>query len=74
MTTLNPPKAGTKEAGLVDALSGDGITLTALSDMLKWQPHTVRAAMTRLRKRGYLIDRIPKTESSAAQFKLKVPE
>lgn len=69
--TIDAPKDGTKEARLVDALTGKGQTLKQLSALLTWQPHTVRAAMTRLRKRGYVIDRVAKTEKSAARFKLR---
>ena len=68
---LDPPREGTKEAKLVAALAGKGRTLAQLSDLLSWQPHTVRAAMTRLRGRGYLIERVPKTVKSAARFRLK---
>ena len=52
-TTLQPPKDGTKEAGLVSAISGAGKTIDQLSALLSWKPHTVRAAFTRLRARGY---------------------
>lgn len=67
---LNPPRDGTKEAGLVKALSGAGKTIKQLSALLSWKPHTVRAAFTRLRARGYSIQRVPKTEKSAAKFRL----
>ncbi|WP_018147820.1 DUF3489 domain-containing protein [Henriciella marina] len=69
--TVDAAKDGTKEARLVEALSGKGQTLKQLSTLLAWQPHTVRAAMTRLRKRGYVIDRIEKTDKSPARFKLR---
>lgn len=69
--SIDAPKDGTKEARLVESLTGKGQTLQQLSNLLAWQPHTVRAAMTRLRKRGYVIDRIAKTEQSAARFKLR---
>jgi predicted transcriptional regulator of viral defense system len=57
MTTnkLDPVKPGTKLAALADALQ-TGSDLSALSELLSWQPHTVRAALTRLRQRGYRID------------------
>ncbi|MDJ0922888.1 MAG: DUF3489 domain-containing protein, partial [Henriciella sp.] len=54
-------------------MSGKGATLAQLSGLLEWQPHTVRAALTRLRGRGYIIDRIAKTERSAAKFKIRKP-
>ncbi|MDJ0919480.1 MAG: DUF3489 domain-containing protein, partial [Henriciella sp.] len=71
--TISPPKTGTKEAKLVSRLSRSGATLAQLSGLLEWQPHTVRAALTRLRGRGYIIDRIAKTERSAAKFKIRKP-
>ncbi|WOR15296.1 DUF3489 domain-containing protein [Hyphomonas sp. FCG-A18] len=69
--TISPPKDGTKEAQLVSALNGKGATIVQLSGLLHWQPHTVRAAMTRLRGRGYIIDRVAKTNRSAAKFKIR---
>ncbi|MEL7110639.1 MAG: DUF3489 domain-containing protein [Pseudomonadota bacterium] len=68
---LNPPRRGTKEARFVTALTSKGKTLSQLSSLMDWQPHTTRAAMTRLRKRGYVIDRLPKTERTAARFKIR---
>jgi len=70
-TTLTPPTKGTKEAVLVSALTRKGKTIKQCSELLGWQPHTVRAAFTRLRKRGYLIDRIAKTKTSAAKFRIR---
>ncbi|WP_300379043.1 DUF3489 domain-containing protein [Henriciella sp.] len=69
--TIHAPKDGTKEARLVEALKGKGQTLDQLCGLLSWQPHTVRAALTRLRKRGYVIECVAKTETSAARFKLR---
>ena len=52
------PRAETKSAELLDRLqSPKGATLTALSKDFGWQPHTVRASITGLRKRGYAIRR-----------------
>lgn len=67
---LNAPKPRTKEAALVKALNGRGKTIEQLSTLLNWKPHTVRAAFTRLRARGYRLVRVPKTEKSAARFHL----
>ena len=40
-------------------------SLTELTELTGWQPHSVRAALTRLRQRGYTIERIQsKTEPS----------
>lgn len=70
-TTIDAPSPDTKEAALVKALKGRGKNITQLSELLAWQPHTVRAAFTRLRKRGYLIERVPATEKTPARFRLK---
>ena len=70
-TDLNPPKPGTKEASLVAAITGRGKTVNQLSALMSWKPHTVRAAFTRLRSRGYVIDRIPKSETSPAKFRVR---
>ena len=47
-------------------LCGDGATLAELVAATGWLPHTTRAALTGLRKRGYAvgIDRADKTSSS----------
>lgn len=68
---LDPPKPGTKEASLVAAITGRGKTINQLSALFSWKPHTVRAAFTRLRSRGYSIDRIPKSETSPAKFRVR---
>ena len=70
-TNLNPPKPGTKEASLVAAITGRGKSIKQLSALLSWKPHTVRAAFTRLRSRGYTIDRVPKSETSPAKFRVR---
>lgn len=70
MTDLNPPRVGTKLAKLSHFLNGEGRTLKALSKSLGWQPHTVRAAMTRLRQRGYQIERVPHDGSKPSKFRL----
>ncbi len=63
------PRAGTKQARLVDLLNGDhGASITDLTEALGWQPHTVRAALTGLRKRGYEIER--RVEDSASRYRI----
>ncbi len=57
-----PPPAvrpGTKQALLIDLLKRKkGATIEAIVDTLGWLPHTVRAALTRLRQRGFRIERV----------------
>lgn len=56
---INAPRAGTKQAKLVGILSRkSGVTLAKASEALGWQPHTTRATMTGLKKRGYVIERL----------------
>ena len=50
------PRPRGKLGDLLTAIeSKKGITLDEASTKLKWQPHTSRAAITRLRQRGYEI-------------------
>ena len=57
-TDITPPRAGTKQIRLVAMLSRkSGVTITKASEALEWQHHTIRAALTGLRKRGYQIKR-----------------
>ncbi|MEM7667490.1 MAG: DUF3489 domain-containing protein [Pseudomonadota bacterium] len=49
-------KAPTKKDQLIRMLKAKaGADVEALSDKLGWQPHTTRAAITRLRKAGHEI-------------------
>ncbi len=50
------PRGGTKIAGVIELLQGnDGVTLAELVANTGWLPHTARAALTGLRKRGYAV-------------------
>ena len=52
------PRDGSKQALVISMLSGKaGATLDALVDTTGWLPHTTRAALTGLRKRGFAIER-----------------
>jgi hypothetical protein len=52
------PRAGSKQARVVSMLSKtEGATLDALVATTGWLPHTTRAALTHLRKRGFSIER-----------------
>jgi DNA-binding IclR family transcriptional regulator len=35
-----------------------GATLAELAGLTGWRPHTTRAALTRLRRRGYALERL----------------
>ena len=52
------PRAGSKQALVTEMLSArGGATLDALVQATGWLPHTTRAALTGLRKRGFSIER-----------------
>ena len=53
-TIVDEPRSGSKQARIIKMLSRkSGATLQALVDVTGWLPHTTRAALTGLRKRGY---------------------
>ena len=68
--TAAPPKSeksktaarqGTKQALLINLLKRKkGTTIEAIVETLDWLPHTVRAALTRLRQQGFQIERVRK--------------
>ena len=52
------PRAGTKSQRLLEMLkTGTGASLDKMVEATGWQAHTVRAAMTGIRKRGHAISR-----------------
>ncbi len=52
-------RQGTKQALLIDLLKRKkGATIEAIVETLGWLPHTVRAALTRLRQQGFRIERV----------------
>jgi Protein of unknown function (DUF3489) len=52
------PRDGSKLALVIDLLRrADGATIVDLTQATGWLPHTVRAALTGLRKRGYAVSR-----------------
>ena len=66
-STPSSQPGGTKIAQVIELLQrGDGATLAELIAATGWLPHTTRAALTGLRKRGYVvgIDRADKARGS----------
>ncbi len=52
-------RQGTKQALLIDLLKRKkGATIEEIVEALGWLPHTVRAALTRLRQHGFRIERV----------------
>jgi hypothetical protein len=57
-TAVAMPRGGSKLAAVADLLRRDGgATVEQLAAAMGWLPHTTRAALTGLRKRGFGIDR-----------------
>ena len=55
---VGAPRAGSKQALVIGMLSSKaGATLNTLVEATGWLPHTTRAALTGLRKRGFAIQR-----------------
>lgn len=51
-------RTGTKQALVCDLLKRDaGASIEELAAATGWQPHTVRAVLTGLRKRGVVIEK-----------------
>ncbi len=66
-------RPGTKQARLVALLSRPkGANLSELEKATGWQPHTVRAALTGLRKKGYEITR-EKSEKGLSRYRAAPP-
>jgi hypothetical protein len=52
------PRAGTKRALLIEMLSrAEGAAIGEMVETMGWLPHTIRAALTGLRHRGFGIER-----------------
>jgi hypothetical protein len=67
LVEVSAPRRGTKIAQVVDLLNrAAGATIEELTASTDWLPHTARAALTGLRKRGYAIsiDRSDQTRGS----------
>ncbi len=61
------PREGTKIANVLGLLKrNEGATLDEVIAATGWLPHTSRAALTGLRKRGYVIERRPRPEGGSA--------
>ena len=60
------PRRGTKLAAVIALLSrSEGARIEELTSATEWLPHTTRAALTGLRKRGYTIERTRSEEGGS---------
>ena len=77
MATSTQPKTQkkplTKREQLVDLLSKkDGVTVNQISKALDWLPHTVRAALTRVRADDGKLEKLPPAEGERyARYRLE---
>ena len=63
------PREGSNLAEVIGLLQReDGATIDQLADAMGWLPHTTRAALTGLRKRGFEIDRRKRKDQRAGSY------
>jgi Protein of unknown function (DUF3489) len=63
------PRPGTKISRVIALLSREGgTTLVEIVATTDWLPHTARAALTGLRKRGYAVERGSREEAGGSYF------
>jgi hypothetical protein len=64
-------RAGSKQAKIVELMKRTkGATLDELVEATDWLPHTTRAALTGLRKRGLTVERV-KDEGRGSVYRIK---
>jgi len=67
------PRAGSKQGLVIEMLNAKGgATLDALIKATGWLPHTTRAALTGLRKRGFSIER-SREAGEASMYRIAPP-
>ena len=66
-------REGTKLAGVMKLLQRDGgVTVGELSTTMNWQPHSTRAVLTGLRKRGIALARHKSADRRASAYFVKM--
>jgi hypothetical protein len=69
-----PPREGSKLASVIALLRrSEGATILALTEATGWLPHTTRAAITGMRKRGYSVV-LDRSAGSASVYRLSDPQ
>ena len=65
------PRGTTKIGGIVDLLRrNEGATTDEMIAATGWLPHTLRAALTGLRKRGYEVERVRAGNGSSTAYRI----
>ena len=66
---ITAPREGSKLAEVIGLLQREGgATIDQLAEAMGWLPHTTRAALTGLRKRGFEIDRRKRKDQRAGSY------
>jgi Protein of unknown function (DUF3489) len=66
---ITAPREGSKLAEVIGLLQReDGATIDQLADAMGWLPHTTRAALTGLRKRGFEINRRKRKDQRTGSY------
>jgi hypothetical protein len=73
ITQPSPPKPGSKLALLAQHLKGAGASASDLVAVTGWQKHTIRAALTELRKRGIKVERSQSPKTKESVYRLAAP-
>ena len=70
----HPPRVGSKVDRILEMLSTDkGAALEELTRAIGWLPHTPRAALTGLRKRGYDVHLVRGDRETASVYRVTTP-
>ena len=73
-TAIAAPRAGSKIDNVVKLLGRpEGATLAVLVEATGWLPHTTSAALTGLRKRGYVLERSREDGAESSVYRLAPP-
>jgi hypothetical protein len=68
-TAIAAPREGSKLAQVIGLMRREGgATIDQLAHAMGWLPHTTRAALTGLRKRGFGIDRCKANDGRAGAY------
>ena len=69
-----PPREGSKLASMIALLRrSEGATIDVLTKATGWLPHTTRAAITGVRKRGYSVV-LDRSVEGASVYRLSDPQ
>jgi predicted ArsR family transcriptional regulator len=69
--SVRAPRSSIKKDRLVRLLKASaGREIATLSRELGWQPHTTRAALSRLRQAGYAIEKLAPQNNGGSRYRI----